>query len=93
MASKKHSYCGDGLYASFDGFQIGISVNDHRNEPVAYLEHDVFMNFMKFGLACFGMQAVVTVPPDSPMLGTPSESATLQGLEMGEAIIDEQIKT
>lgn len=41
MAKTNQQHLGDGLYVSFDGFQIAISVNDHRNPPVAYLDPSV----------------------------------------------------
>lgn len=28
-------YLGDGVYASFDGYQIWLAANDHRNKIVA----------------------------------------------------------
>lgn len=28
-------YIGDGVYLSFDGYQVWIAVNDHRNKVVA----------------------------------------------------------
>ncbi len=37
--NQKH--LGDGLYVSYDGYQIAISVNSHLNEPVAYLNPNV----------------------------------------------------
>jgi hypothetical protein len=36
-------YIGDGVYASFDGHQIWLAANDHRNKVVA-LEPSVMMN-------------------------------------------------
>lgn len=30
-----HDYLGDGVYASFDGYQVWLAVNDHRNKVVA----------------------------------------------------------
>lgn len=35
------THLGDGVYASFDGYHIQISVNDHRNPPVVALEPSV----------------------------------------------------
>jgi hypothetical protein len=32
------THLGDGLYAAFDGWGIALSVNDHRNPPVAYID-------------------------------------------------------
>ena len=29
------SYIGDGVYVSFDGYQIWLAANDHRNKVVA----------------------------------------------------------
>lgn len=31
-------YLGDGVYASFDGYNIRLHVGDHRNEAVVALE-------------------------------------------------------
>ena len=31
----KDKYLGDGVYASFDGYQIWLAVNDHTNKVVA----------------------------------------------------------
>jgi hypothetical protein len=33
----KPEHIGDGLYVSYNGDSVGISVNDHKNEPVAWL--------------------------------------------------------
>lgn len=41
-------HLGDGVYVSFDGHQIAISVNDHRNPPVVYLEPGVMRNLIAF---------------------------------------------
>lgn len=32
---KKHEYIGDGVYVSFDGYQIWLSANHHDNEVIA----------------------------------------------------------
>jgi hypothetical protein len=42
-------YLGDGVYASFDGFQIWLSVNDHRNKVVA-LDPEVMANLIEYSL-------------------------------------------
>ena len=34
-------YLSDGGYAQFDGFHVALIVNDHRNEPVVYLDPGV----------------------------------------------------
>lgn len=41
MKLHNHKYLGDGVYASFDGFQIWLHVGDHRNAPVVALEASV----------------------------------------------------
>jgi len=35
----KDRYLGDGVYASFDGYQIWLAVNDHKNKVVAIDSH------------------------------------------------------
>lgn len=41
------TYLGDGVYVRFDGYQIWLAVNDHRNEVVA-LEPEVLTALNKF---------------------------------------------
>ena len=41
------TYLGDGVYASFDGYQIWLAVNHHENKVVA-LEPSVFDRLYKF---------------------------------------------
>jgi len=57
------THLGDGVYASFDGYQIWLAANDHRNKVVA-LEPQVVMALIEwiksggpdvlrhFGLGC-----------------------------------------
>lgn len=40
-------YLGDGVYASFDGYQIWLAANDHRNKVVA-IEPQVWVALQKF---------------------------------------------
>ena len=41
------TYLGDGVYASFDGYQIWLAVNHHENKVVA-LEPQVFKNLCEY---------------------------------------------
>ena len=43
----KDVYLGDGVYASFDGYQIWLAVNHHDNKVVA-LDPDVFAKLCKY---------------------------------------------
>ena len=44
----EHStYLGDGVYASFDGYQVWLAVNHHENKQVA-LEPRVFQNLCAY---------------------------------------------
>ena len=40
-------YLGDGVYASFDGYQIWLAEGDHRNKVIA-LEPDVLQALVKY---------------------------------------------
>ena len=40
-------YLGDGVYASFDGYQIWLAANDHTNKVIA-LESDVMRNLVDY---------------------------------------------
>jgi hypothetical protein len=41
------TYLGDGVYASFDGYEIWLAVNHHENKVVA-LEPQVFKNLCEY---------------------------------------------
>lgn len=45
--SEKNEYLGDGVYASFDGFQIWLAVNDHRNQVIA-IEPNVLSRLIEY---------------------------------------------
>lgn len=40
-------HLGDGVYASFDGYQIWLAVNDHNNKQVA-LEPSVMKSLIEY---------------------------------------------
>jgi hypothetical protein len=44
---ERKAYLGDGVYASFDGYQIWLAVNHHENKVVA-LEPQVFKNLCHY---------------------------------------------
>lgn len=44
----KETYLGDGLYASFDGYQIKLRVPTDLNDQEIYLEPEVYNNLLKF---------------------------------------------
>ncbi|MDE2097120.1 MAG: hypothetical protein KGL39_07730 [Patescibacteria group bacterium] len=43
----KDEYLGDGVYASFDGYQIWLAANHHENRVVA-LEPEVMMHLIEY---------------------------------------------
>lgn len=43
----KDEYLGDGVYASFDGYQIWLAVNHHENKVVA-LEPEVLLALVQY---------------------------------------------
>lgn len=45
--AENNTYLGDGVYASFDGWQIWLAANNHENKVVA-LEDQVLDNFMRY---------------------------------------------
>jgi hypothetical protein len=47
MADERQQYLGDGVYASFDGYQIWLARNDHANRVIA-LEPAVFEALIKY---------------------------------------------
>ena len=44
----KEVYLGDGLYASFDGYQIKLRAPTGLNDQEIYLEPKVYNNLIKF---------------------------------------------
>lgn len=44
----KEVYLGDGLYASFDGYQIKLRAPTGLNDQEVYLEPKVYNNLVKF---------------------------------------------
>lgn len=49
MDKEKNSYLGDGVYASFDGFQIWLAANHHENKVIA-LEPNVLEALIKYAI-------------------------------------------
>ncbi|MDE2105690.1 MAG: hypothetical protein KGL39_51155 [Patescibacteria group bacterium] len=47
MSDMKDKYLGDGVYASFDGYQIWLAANHHENRVVA-LEPDVLFELIEY---------------------------------------------
>ena len=47
MIDEHETYLGDGVYASFDGYQIWLAVNHHENRVVA-LEPSVLDRLYKY---------------------------------------------
>jgi len=41
-------YLGDAVYASFDGYQIWLHLNDHRSQGVVALEPSVYASLRRF---------------------------------------------
>jgi hypothetical protein len=47
MTTMDDTYLGDGVYASFDGFQIWLAVNHHENKVLA-LDPSVFARLCEY---------------------------------------------
>lgn len=47
------TYVGDGLYASFDGYQIKLRAPREDGDHVVYLESTVFWALYQFALQCW----------------------------------------
>jgi hypothetical protein len=57
---KELQYLGDGVYASFDGYQIWLTVNDHRNPPVVALDEGVMENLIRYSKSLKGSENTET---------------------------------
>lgn len=58
MNNNTIDYIGDGVYAHFDGYSIGLGVNDHRNEPEVWLEPQVLAALNRFAQRMFQQEQV-----------------------------------
>lgn len=56
---QKDAYLGDGVYASFDGFQIWLAVNHHANKLVA-IEPTVLLSLLSYAERVYGLKITVT---------------------------------
>ncbi len=50
-------HMGDGVYIADQGYAIAISVNDHRNEPVVFLEPHVLKAIVSYSKRCDELRA------------------------------------
>ena len=50
-------HIGDGVYVSFDGYQIVICVNNANSQPVAYLPDFVMLALQKYAQQCWPWMA------------------------------------
>lgn len=48
MAEQAETYIGDGVYASFDGWQIKLATDRGGEMHVIYLDADTFGNLLQF---------------------------------------------
>jgi len=50
--AREETYLGDGLYASFDGWQVRLRAPRETGDHVVYLEETTLEAFYRFLLAC-----------------------------------------
>ena len=43
------TYLGDAVYASFDGYQVWLHLNDHRSPGLIALEPSVYRSLVEYG--------------------------------------------
>ncbi len=41
-------YLGDAVYAKFENGMVGLTLNDHRNDTLIWLEPEVLQSLMRF---------------------------------------------
>jgi hypothetical protein len=52
------AYLGDGVYASFDGYQIWLAVNHHENKQVA-IEPAVLLSLLSYAERVYSLTITV----------------------------------
>ena len=58
----RDAYLGDGVYASFDGYQIWLAVNHHENKQVA-MEPTVLLSLLSYAERVYSLTITVTQEP------------------------------
>jgi hypothetical protein len=53
------TYLGDGVYASFDGYQIWLAVNHHTNKQVA-IEPAVLLSLLTYAERVYNLKITAT---------------------------------
>lgn len=48
MQNNDSIYLGDGVYASFDGYQVWLHLNRHDSDPLIALEPNVVQAFVRY---------------------------------------------
>lgn len=46
--NSQHEYLGDGVYASFDGYQIWLHLNHHESEPLIALDENTLAALLRY---------------------------------------------
>jgi len=54
------SYLGDGVYVSFDGYQLMLRANNYHNANTIYLEPSVFGSLVDYAKRTWGTPAGLT---------------------------------
>ena len=55
QTDQRQTYLGDGVYGSFDGYQIWLAVNHHDNVVVA-LEPKVLQSLLQYAVSIYGQE-------------------------------------
>ena len=55
----QETYLGDGLYASFDGWQIKLRAPRLDGEHVVYLEPELYRALTQFATSCWEVKQIV----------------------------------
>lgn len=48
MPNTEHEYIGDGVYASFDGYQVWLHLGSHDSTPLIALEPEVMAALVRY---------------------------------------------
>lgn len=50
MSDEKHEYLGDGVYASYDGYQIWLRLGSHTSERLVALDPQVMLALRNYAI-------------------------------------------
>lgn len=82
------AYLGDAVYASFDGYQIWLHLNDHRSTGLIALDPDTFESLKRYAQSVWGQISLERVKNCGPDLLEALRDMVSDHAELSQATVD-----